>query len=213
MANVDVVMPQLGETVTEGIVASWYKKVGETVKADEPLFDLETDKVVLEVPAPVAGVLVEVKVAAGSTLKVESLPAEVGSSLELLAADAEEPLVDVLVDVAVVVHPLEELPHERLVAVIARSDEEVGVCVQPRCEIAPASGDRIDVGLRRGGDEGGGAGLRRHDREAHGVPRHGLAREQKLIRGVRAAAAVQSVGDQEDQPPDENNPVEWSHGR
>jgi len=47
----DVIMPQLGETVTEGTVANWYKKVGDTVRADEPLFDVETDKVTTEIPA------------------------------------------------------------------------------------------------------------------------------------------------------------------
>src|SRR3990170_3894187 len=50
----DVVMPQLGETVTEGTVTKWYKKVGDAIKADEALFDVETDKVSTEIPAPVA---------------------------------------------------------------------------------------------------------------------------------------------------------------
>jgi 2-oxoglutarate dehydrogenase E2 component (dihydrolipoamide succinyltransferase) len=66
----DVIMPQLGETVQEGIVASWYKKVGDTVKADEPLFDLETDKVTTEIPAPVSGVLTEILVETGVPLPV-----------------------------------------------------------------------------------------------------------------------------------------------
>ena len=56
--------------MTEGIVASWYKKVGETVKADEPLFDLETDKVTTEIPAPVSGVLKEILVETGVALPV-----------------------------------------------------------------------------------------------------------------------------------------------
>ncbi len=66
----DVVMPQLGETVTEGTVTRWYKKAGDTVNADEPLFDVETDKVSSEIPAPVAGVLAEILVAEGVTAKV-----------------------------------------------------------------------------------------------------------------------------------------------
>lgn len=66
----DVVMPQLGETVTEGTVTRWYKKPGDTVKADEPLFDVETDKVSTEIPAPVAGVLSEIVVAEGVTAQV-----------------------------------------------------------------------------------------------------------------------------------------------
>jgi 2-oxoglutarate dehydrogenase E2 component (dihydrolipoamide succinyltransferase) len=66
----DVIMPQLGETVAEGIVTRWYKKVGDTVKADELLFDVETDKVSTEIPAPVAGVVSEILVAEGVTAKV-----------------------------------------------------------------------------------------------------------------------------------------------
>jgi 2-oxoglutarate dehydrogenase E2 component (dihydrolipoamide succinyltransferase) len=66
----DVIMPQLGETVQEGIVASWYKKVGEAVKADEPLFDVETDKVTTEIPAPASGVLKEILVETGVAVPV-----------------------------------------------------------------------------------------------------------------------------------------------
>jgi len=66
----DVIMPQLGETVTEGTVANWYKKVGDTVKADEPLFDVETDKVTTEVPSIMAGVVKAILVEAGKTVPV-----------------------------------------------------------------------------------------------------------------------------------------------
>jgi 2-oxoglutarate dehydrogenase E2 component (dihydrolipoamide succinyltransferase) len=66
----DVVMPQLGETVAEGTVTRWYKKVGDPVEADEVLFDVETDKVSTEIPAPASGVLVEILVAEGTTAKV-----------------------------------------------------------------------------------------------------------------------------------------------
>ncbi|HSN40993.1 MAG TPA: biotin/lipoyl-containing protein, partial [Burkholderiales bacterium] len=66
----DVIMPQLGETVTEGIVTRWYKKAGDAVKADETLFDVETDKVSTEIPAPVSGVLAEILVEEGATAKV-----------------------------------------------------------------------------------------------------------------------------------------------
>ena len=66
----DVIMPQLGETVTEGTVANWYKKVGDTVKADEPLFDVETDKVTTEIPAIASGVLKSILVEPGKTVPV-----------------------------------------------------------------------------------------------------------------------------------------------
>ncbi len=66
----DVIMPQLGETVTEGTVANWYKKVGDTVKADEPLFEVETDKVTTEIPAIASGVLKAILVEPGATVPV-----------------------------------------------------------------------------------------------------------------------------------------------
>ena len=69
----DVIMPQLGETVTEGTVANWYKKVGDTVKADEPLFEVETDKVTTEIPAVASGVLKAILVESGTTVPVGTL--------------------------------------------------------------------------------------------------------------------------------------------
>lgn len=66
----DVIMPQLGETVLEGSVSDWYKNVGDAVAADEPLFDVETDKVTTEIPAPASGVLSEILVGIGVSVKV-----------------------------------------------------------------------------------------------------------------------------------------------
>ena len=63
-------MPQLGETVTEGTVANWYKKVGDAIKADEPLFEVETDKVTTEIPAIASGVLKAILVESGATVPV-----------------------------------------------------------------------------------------------------------------------------------------------
>ena len=65
---IEVQVPQLSESVAEGTLASWKKKIGESVARDEILIDIETDKVVLEVPAPDAGVLVEIIKADGETL-------------------------------------------------------------------------------------------------------------------------------------------------
>ncbi len=74
----EVVLPQLGETVTEGTITQWFKQVGDTVAADEPLFEVSTDKVDTEVPSPVAGVLVEIRVVEGDTVDVGSVIAVVG---------------------------------------------------------------------------------------------------------------------------------------
>ncbi|MDP9337176.1 MAG: 2-oxoglutarate dehydrogenase, E2 component, dihydrolipoamide succinyltransferase, partial [Actinomycetota bacterium] len=66
----DVTMPQLGETVTEGTITKWFKQVGEKIDADEPLFEVSTDKVDSEVPAPQAGYVTEIVVQEGETVPV-----------------------------------------------------------------------------------------------------------------------------------------------
>ena len=71
----EVVMPQMGESVTEGTLTSWLKKVGDFVERDEPLFEITTDKVDAEVPSPVAGVLLEQLVAPGTTVEINTLVA------------------------------------------------------------------------------------------------------------------------------------------
>ena len=87
----DVALPQLGETVTEGTITRWFKKVGDTVAADEALFEVSTDKVDTEVPSPVAGVLVEIRVAEGDTVPVGSVIAVVGAGDAAAAAPAPAP--------------------------------------------------------------------------------------------------------------------------
>ena len=76
----DITLPQLGETVTEGTITRWFKKVGDTVAADEPLFEVSTDKVDTEVPSPVAGTLTEIRVNEGDTVAVGTVIAVVGAA-------------------------------------------------------------------------------------------------------------------------------------
>src|SRR2546427_7813965 len=75
MARIDVLMPQMGESIAEGTVSKWLKKIGDHVKRDEPLFEISTDKVDAEIPAPAAGVLAEIKVQEGQTVPVQTLVA------------------------------------------------------------------------------------------------------------------------------------------
>ena len=75
MARVDVLMPQMGESIAEGTVSKWLKKLGDPVKRDEPLFEISTDKVDAEIPSPTAGVLAEIKVQEGQTVPVQTLVA------------------------------------------------------------------------------------------------------------------------------------------
>ena len=76
----EITLPQLGETVTEGTITKWFKKVGETVALDEPLFEVSTDKVDTEVPSPISGVLTEIRVAEGDTVPVGTVIAVVGDA-------------------------------------------------------------------------------------------------------------------------------------
>ena len=76
----DVLMPQLGETVTEGKISTWFKSVGDAVKPGENLFEIETDKVSMEVPAIEAGVITEIRVAKGEVAAVGAIVAVIGSS-------------------------------------------------------------------------------------------------------------------------------------
>ena len=75
MARIDVLMPQMGESIAEGTLSKWLKKVGDAVKRDEPLFEISTDKVDAEIPAPSAGFLAEIKVQEGQTVPVQTLVA------------------------------------------------------------------------------------------------------------------------------------------
>src|SRR2546427_869952 len=75
MARIDVRMPQMGKSIAEGTVRKWLKKIGDQVKRDEPLFEISTDKVDAEIPAPAAGVLAEIRVQEGQTVPVQTLVA------------------------------------------------------------------------------------------------------------------------------------------
>lgn len=121
----EVIMPQLGETVTEGVVTKWHKKVGDTVKADEMLFDVETDKVSTEIPAPVAGVIAEIIVEEGVTAKV-------GAPLAIIRESGAAPAA-----------PAASTPATREAALPAVAQAPVR-----RFEAAPA-GDRLSPVVRR----------------------------------------------------------------
>ena len=82
----EVTLPQLGETVTEGTITRWFKKVGDSVALDEPLFEVSTDKVDTEVPSPIAGVLTEIRVPEGETVPVGAVIGVVGDAGAVVAA-------------------------------------------------------------------------------------------------------------------------------
>src|SRR5271154_2610813 len=70
---VDVIMPQMGESIFEGTITKWLKKAGDKIERDEPLFEISTDKVDAEIPSPSAGVLKEIKVAEGQPVPIQTV--------------------------------------------------------------------------------------------------------------------------------------------
>src|SRR3954454_8218423 len=95
----DIVMPQMGESIVEGTITKWLKKPGDKIQRDEPLFEISTDKVDAEIPAPASGVLQEIKVSEGTTVQVNtvvgtisdgdaSAPAEAAPAAEKKSAPA-----------------------------------------------------------------------------------------------------------------------------
>jgi len=87
----EILVPTLGESVTEATVGQWYKAVGDTVAADEPLVELETDKITLEIPAPAAGVLAAIAVKDGATVEVGALLGSIDPDGAAAKADKAQP--------------------------------------------------------------------------------------------------------------------------
>jgi 2-oxoglutarate dehydrogenase E2 component (dihydrolipoamide succinyltransferase) len=99
----DLVVPTLGESVTEATVSKWLKQIGDPVKVDEPVVELETDKVSVAVPSPEAGVLSEIKIQAGSTVNVGAVLGSIGTAnaLKKESVKAPEPTKSKIVEVPI----------------------------------------------------------------------------------------------------------------
>ncbi len=97
MARIDIVMPQMGESIAEGTLSRWLKKPGDAVKRDEAIFEISTDKVDAEIPSPAAGILVEIIVTEGMTVPVQAIVArletEAGAAVVVTDAPAPVPAV------------------------------------------------------------------------------------------------------------------------
>ena len=85
---VDVIMPQMGESIFEGTITKWLKKPGDKIERDEPLFEISTDKVDAEIPSPAAGVLKEIKVKEGQTVPIQTVVALIDAVGAAAAAPA-----------------------------------------------------------------------------------------------------------------------------
>src|SRR5205823_264666 len=91
MMAVDIVMPQMGESIFEGTITKWLKKPGDKVERDEPLFEISTDKVDAEIPSPSAGVLKEIKVGEGQTVPIQTIVGVIDAAGSAAPAAAPAP--------------------------------------------------------------------------------------------------------------------------
>src|SRR5260370_36049860 len=90
----NVIMPQMGESIAEGTLTKWLKKPGDAVKRDEPLFEISTDKVDAEIPAPASGTLLEILVPEGQTVPINTVVARLGEPGEKTSAPPATPAAE-----------------------------------------------------------------------------------------------------------------------
>ncbi len=145
MARVDVIMPQMGESIAEGTLSKWLKKVGDAVKRDEPIFEISTDKVDAEIPAPTAGVLAEILVTEGQTVPVQTLVARIET--EQGAALGASSTTSVAASASAVAQPPETMARTPAPTHTASSPQGHAT-VTPASTRAPADANSLDERLR-----------------------------------------------------------------
>ena len=133
---VEVNVPVFAESITEGTLLAWHKKIGEAVARDEILVDIETDKVVLEVPAPQAGVLVEIIVNEGDTVTSQQVLAKIDTEAAAVSAA-----------------PAQAAPAAEAAAPAAASNAQAGVAMPAAAKLAAEKG--VDVGSIQGSGRDG----------------------------------------------------------
>jgi len=133
---VDVMMPQMGESIFEGTITKWLKKPGDKIERDEPLFEISTDKVDAEIPAPAAGVLKEIKVTEGQTVPIQTIVAVIDAAGASAAAPAAAPAAPA---------PAKQEAPERAAAPPAAAPpaKPAPVAAAPVAPERPGNGDKI----------------------------------------------------------------------
>ncbi len=163
---IDVVMPQMGESIVEGTLTKWLKKPGERVERDEPLFEISTDKVDSEIPAPAAGTLAEVLVEEGKTVSINTIVARIASGEQAAAsppkpAPAPEPVKPVTVAPATAV----TAPAPALMPAAAAAPTPVSIGPLSPLVRKMAREYNIDLSLLKG--TGAGGRITKQDIEAY----------------------------------------------
>ncbi len=184
----DIRVPALGESVTEATIGQWFKKVGDTVAADEPVVELETDKVTIEVPAPSAGVLQAISANPGDTVNVGALIGAIGDAG---AAAATKPAEAPKPAPAPAFKP-EPAPPAPAAAMARAAARPIGA-EDPGRE-RPCRLRRQWVGPSRPGPEGRRAGRAQDARSAGGQRHVRLGRNQSGARRARRRSAQGCTG-------------------
>ncbi len=139
MAKVDVIMPQMGESIAEGTLTKWLKREGEEVERDEDLFEISTDKVDADIPSPSSGVLAEILVAEGETVEVGTLVARIETEAVAAAADGGPP-AEAVEEAPAQAPPPDEPPAEQAAAAEpAAVTQSVADAEAPPAPQAPAA--------------------------------------------------------------------------
>ena len=196
----DVLMPQMGESIAEGTIVRWIKSVGEAVDRDEPLFEISTDKVDAEVPAPAGGRLMQIRARAGETVPVNSVVAVIGAEGEAADGTAEpapgpagEPVSATAAAGSAPRSAVPSAPGARLSPVVRRLAAEHGVDLS--AVTGTGEGGRISKAdvlahVEARGREAGGAGLGGR-REPLSVMRRRIA--ERMIESRRTSAHVHTL--------------------
>jgi pyruvate dehydrogenase E2 component (dihydrolipoyllysine-residue acetyltransferase) len=147
----DVVMPQMGESITEGTLTKWLKKPGDTVQRDEPLFEISTDKVDAEIPSPIAGTLGEIKVQAGTTVGINTVVATINEDGAQSAASANSGAVptkeDTVTPGALDTAIRDEEAEAEALAPVSGNGAAAGLAAGPGTEVLmPQMGESITEG-------------------------------------------------------------------
>ena len=174
---VDIVMPQMGESIFEGTITKWLKKPGDKVERDEPLFEISTDKVDAEIPSPSAGVLKEIKVAEGKTVPIQTVVGVIDAAGEASAAKPAQPAASPKSD-AQPAKAAQAPPSRGVAPQAAPANGKGAPPAQPQATSggstgAPATGGVPTTGAREGGRIHSSPLVRRMAKE-HGIDLNGI---------------------------------------
>ena len=149
--SVEVVMPQMGESITEGTVSKWLKSVGDKIEKDEPILEISTDKVDAEVPSPGAGTLLEIRHQEGETVEVGAVVAVIGAEGDSKVASPESQVPSPKAEESIA--PPVEVPAPAILADAVAAKAQTNTSETPQSEIrSPQSGEATEVVMPQMGE-------------------------------------------------------------